>query len=322
VSLPPLDGEVLAAVDEFSPLCVACSGGSDSTALLHLLHGRENLRPRLVVLHYDHGLRPSSEGDCAFVQELSRQLKLPFHWERRGGGRPVGEDALRRDRMAFFQKIMAKLPSPYLLTAHHRDDGEETLLLRLGRGAGLDGLTALRPIERFRDGTVHLRPLLKVAKSELISYLTAAGLPWREDGTNGLPLYCRNRVRNELLPLWRTIEGRRNLGSSLARSRELLREDAEALTALAEGLYGQLQEGGALLLPSARATPRALLRRLLYLFFLDHCHVLTGPQADGILKKLGKKFQLTLGPRLACHSDGAKIAVFSRENRADRKHPS
>ncbi|MDR0340334.1 MAG: tRNA lysidine(34) synthetase TilS [Puniceicoccales bacterium] len=310
MDLPQLDEKVLAVAGGPLPLCVACSGGSDSTALLHLLYGRKELRPRLAVLHYDHGLRPvASEGDCAFVQELSGQLGLPFFWERRMAAGSFGEDALRRDRMNFFRKIMAQLASPYLLTAHQKDDACETLLLRLGRGSGLEGLTAPRAVERFRDGTIRLRPLLHATKADLIRYLNVLKLPWREDVSNWKPIYVRNRVRNELLPLWRAIEGRRDLGRSLARSRELLQEDADALAELANSLYRRSLNDDALLLPPSCTTPRALIRRLLHLFFLDRGHVLSKVQSEGILRRLGEKFQLAIGIRLICRSDGAKLSI-------------
>ncbi|MDR0678907.1 MAG: tRNA lysidine(34) synthetase TilS [Puniceicoccales bacterium] len=310
MDFPQLDGKVLAVADGPLPLCVACSGGSDSTALLHLLCGQKELRPRLAVLHYDHGLRPgASEGDRAFVQELSARLGLPFFWGRRPAGGPAAEDALRHDRMAFFREKMSGLASPYLLTAHHRDDACETLLMRLSRGSGLDGLAAPRAIKRFRDGTVHLRPLLHVPKADLIRYLSTLQLPWREDVSNGKPLHVRNRIRNELLPLWRTIEGQRDLGRSMVRSWELLQEDADALSEWAKSLYRRSLEGDTLLLPPFRSTPRALLRRLLHLFFLDRGHVLSKAQSEGILDRLGKKFQLSIGRCLICRSDGVKLAI-------------
>jgi tRNA(Ile)-lysidine synthase len=310
-----LSEEVLAAVaaNPEAPLCVACSGGSDSVALLHLLWDRPDLRPRLRVLHYDHGVRPvTSRRDCTFVRDLATRLGLPCRWERRDGrGNGASEDELRRFRMAFFRRAMAAAATPYLLTAHQRDDALETLLLRLSRGSGLAGLVAPRAVQRFSDGSVHLRPLLKVTKVELIQYLRGREICWFEDESNALPVHVRNRVRNELLPLWRSFEPLRDLDQSLARCRELLLEDGDALEQLGEEFYRAALDGAALLLPPLRSAPRALQRRVLHTFFLGHGHVLARPQADALLAALGKKFHLCLGPALRCASDGARIAILS-----------
>ncbi|MDR2667649.1 MAG: tRNA lysidine(34) synthetase TilS [Puniceicoccales bacterium] len=319
VSAKLLSHEVLAVADEMpgAALCVACSGGSDSVALLHLLNGVKDLRKRLVVLHYDHGLREvTSQRDRIFVEALSQQLALPFFWQRRPSGRGGGEDELRRDRMAFFRETMANLSTPYVLTAHHRDDAIETLLLRLGRGSGLLGLTAPRAVQRFLDGPIHLRPLLHVAKCDLLKYLDESGLGFCEDETNGLPEHCRNRLRNELLPLWRTVEPLRDLDGAILATQKLLAEDCDALELVAQKIYGEAFDGDVLLLAKLRLESRAIVRRVLHRYFNGRGHTLRKSLTHALLEAIanGKKVNLSIDTQARCVSDGAALKICPRRS--------
>jgi tRNA(Ile)-lysidine synthetase-like protein len=270
------------------------------------------LRKRLVVLHYDHGVRKiTSHGDRIFVENLAQRLGLPFFWQRRLNDSGCGENALRGDRMAFFREMMANLSTPYLFTAHHRDDSVETLLLRLGRGSGLIGLTAPRAVQRFGDGSIHLRPLLHASKSDLAAYLAESQLQYCEDETNKLPDHCRNRVRNELLPLWRTIEPMRDLDCAIASSQRLLAEDCDALELLAEKSYGMALIGNAILLTHLRAEPKAIVRRVLHRYFNGRGHILPKSLANTLIDAIfsGKKISLCVGKCASCTVDGAWLSI-------------
>ena len=313
-----LDGNVLAVL-EWNPaaaICIACSGGCDSVALLHLLFECKNLRSRLVVVHYDHGVRAvTSHRDRIFVEDLAQQLSLPFFWKRRKEGGGDSEDALRRDRMEFFRETMDDLSTPYIFTAHHRDDAIETLLLRLGRGSGLDGLVAPRAVQRFGGGTVYLRPLLHVAKSELIKYLRESGKSWNEDETNASPDHCRNRIRNELLPLWRSIEPLRDLDEAISSSQLLLREDCAALEFFAKSAYDSALDGKSILLMQLRRMPSAIVRRVLHYYFTDRGRILPKQLMKKILRsiKSGEDINLCIGGNATCTSDGALLRIAEKD---------
>jgi tRNA(Ile)-lysidine synthetase-like protein len=254
-------------------LCVACSGGSDSVALVHLLLEQLTLRERVVILHYEHGVRPiASCQDREFVQGMAEQLHVPFFAESRPvqPGSPPNEEVLRNFRLDFFRRTMATLQTPYLFTAHHRDDALETLLLRLARGGNLDALTAPHEIHHFPGGAVHLRPLLSQSKADLIRYLREHSIPWCEDGTNAENMHTRNCIRNQLLPLWRSFEPRRNLANSLWRSRQLLLEDCEALEALAKSVYQSARQGNALHMTVLLEAPTAIRRRVIHRHLMAH----------------------------------------------------
>lgn len=146
-----------------------------------------------VVAHYDHGIRGKvSAEDAEFVRQQCRNYGVTV---RCGCGRlaaATGEAVARRYRYDFFRRVakaIAGYDEPvYLVTAHHQDDLLETIALNIVRGTGWRGLA---PMNQPRV----LRPLLDMAKAELVSYAIEHGLTWREDQTNDSPRYLRNRLR-------------------------------------------------------------------------------------------------------------------------------
>lgn len=191
---------------------VAVSGGPDSVCLLHVLariRAQAGADWTLSVAHLHHGLRGvEADADEAFVRALAAGLGLPVSVRRvdvpelvRETGRGI-EDTARRERYRFFRALAEELGAGAVAVAHHADDVAETILLRLGRGAGLWGLHAMpasRPISR--GSAVRLvRPLLGLRRSEILGYLDARGLPFRQDRTNQDLTYRRNLVRHRVLP--------------------------------------------------------------------------------------------------------------------------
>ena len=179
---------------------VAVSGGSDSVALLHLLATlADGLKMELAVLHFHHGLRGAeADADEHFVADVAQTLGMPFH---RGRWRKAPDSNLeaeaRKARLAFFREQRQRLDLAYVATGHTRDDQAETVMLRILRGSGLTGLSAVLPITR--EGLI--RPLLECTRAELREWLTGRSLGWREDATNLEPDFAtRNRMRLGLLP--------------------------------------------------------------------------------------------------------------------------
>jgi tRNA(Ile)-lysidine synthase len=223
------------------PLVVGLSGGADSVALLDALAtlaGPRHIQP--TAAHLDHGLRPGSAADAAFCRALSARLGLPFRCERadvrsraareRGGL----EQAARRERYSFLDRVRREVGASVIAVAHTRDDQAETLLLRLLRGAGARGLGGMR----LRAGHI-VRPLLEVSREEVLAHLTERGLDWREDPTNADMGHLRNRVRHELLPY---LEARFNpaLRRVLARTAGLLAEEDAHLEEEAQALLRRI----------------------------------------------------------------------------------
>lgn len=180
-----------------APLVVACSGGLDSTVLLHLLRFHAGLDPaRLVVAHFDHRLRPESAADAEWAGGLARAWALTFRGGT-AGAPPASEAEARTLRYAFLEQVRRDTGAAWIVTAHHADDQAETVLFRALRGTGLSGLAGIAPAGPHR----RLRPLLPFWREELERHARAAGLGWRVDDSNVDRRYARNVIRHDLLPL-------------------------------------------------------------------------------------------------------------------------
>ncbi|HLP07828.1 MAG TPA: tRNA lysidine(34) synthetase TilS [Opitutaceae bacterium] len=222
------------------------------------------LRARLVAFHFNHRLRgAAADGDEAFCRELCAGLGVEFRagaaeWP---AGSEISEAEAREARFGFFAETMRELEARALWLGHHRDDVVETMLLRLSRGSSARGLAAPRPVQCLADGSVRLRPLLGVTKAEIVAALRAAGVAWREDATNHGDAFFRNRLRGGVIPVW-AAAAPVDLGAAVARSRELLEEDDDALEAWVDRVLPQ-PLGDALPLAQLRAVPVAITRRAL-----------------------------------------------------------
>lgn len=207
------------------------SGGPDSVCLLHLLRAcREELGIKLSAAHLDHMFRGrESREDALFVETLCREWDVPLYREevdvpeyiRRTGLSP--EDAARRARYAFFERAREKTGANKVALGHNRNDHEETVLMNIMRGTGIEGLLGIEPVRDF-----YIRPLLEVSRREIEEYLKLESIDYRIDSTNLKADYFRNRLRLELIPL---IEQKYvpHFGASLRRLSEIARCDLSFL---------------------------------------------------------------------------------------------
>ena len=282
-----------------SSLLLALSGGVDSVVLLHLL---SQLAPRfswrLSALHVHHGISPQADSWAVFCADLCARYAIPLRVE------PVDITPLRELGVeAAARKLrhaaLDRQPVDFISLAHHQDDQAETLLLQLLRGAGLRGASAM-PIIRQRDGNpTQLRPLLNVARSELVAYARHHALQWVEDESNLDEDYPRNFMRHRVLPL---LEQRfPAYRSTLARSAQHFAEGSELLDQLAQidaqgAMHGKaldVQRLQALTIPRAKNLLRYFLRHL-------GAPMPQAVQMDGMLQQLcsarqGATIKITFG---------------------------
>jgi tRNA(Ile)-lysidine synthase len=258
---------------------VAVSGGADSVALLLALDellAAERLILSLTVAHLDHGLRASSPEDALWVEELAGRLGYDFELERACIGERAArardnlEQAARRARYEFLSRRAAGLDAQTVLTAHTLDDQAETVLLRLLRGSGAEGLGGMEPVRALKapsPGVVLARPLLNwTRRAETVEYCRGRGEEFRHDEMNEDEGFARVRVRKQLLPLMQSFNGR--VVEALARTAQLLREDARALDKftrllLEEARAGSQADGAGLRVEVLASAPEALRRRAL-----------------------------------------------------------
>lgn len=212
-------------------IIAALSGGADSlamTAMLASLFPKE----RILCAHVNHGIRgEEAQADEAFVAQWCREQGLALevlHADVPGEARRSGEGLEacgRRVRYAFLEKL-APGENDRIATAHTRSDQAETVLLHLLQGAGLRGLSGIRPVR----GKV-VRPVLCLSRQETEAFCREKGLLFRTDSTNSSVEYTRNRLRLEVLPLLRELNP--NIEETLVRTARGFRRDDDCLDALA-----------------------------------------------------------------------------------------
>jgi len=185
---------------------LAVSGGADSMALLHLAARwrqiASNVATEFHVLTVDHGLRPEARREAQLVAEAAVSYGMHpviLSWR---GRKPTSrlQDAARIARYDLMADYCSKRGIGPLATAHHLDDQAETVLMRLARGSGVDGLAAI-PKETIWAGVQVIRPLLDLPKSRLVATLEVAGQSWTDDPTNQCDAFERNRVRATMVKL-------------------------------------------------------------------------------------------------------------------------
>jgi len=259
--LAPLVAAALPADD--TALAVACSGGGDSMALLDLARAACTGRA-LHAVTVDHGLRAEAADEAALVARYCVAHGIAhevLHWQ---GSAATGNTmaAAREARYALIARWAAGQGVGAVLLAHTQDDQAETLLMALGRKAGMDGLAGMAP-HFTRDGIAFHRPLLTASRAALRDHLRAAGIDWAEDPTNDDHARERTRARAALTalgPLGITAESLAAVARNAAMAREVVEQAAEAA---ARGAVRFLAGEVTLATRQAHPMPAELHRRLL-----------------------------------------------------------
>ncbi|PIE88400.1 MAG: tRNA lysidine(34) synthetase TilS [Bacteroidetes bacterium] len=190
---------------EGTQVLLAVSGGVDSMCMCHLFQHAEI---PYGIAHCNFRLRGAeSDADEAFVRAYAEALGVPCFtraFDTKGYAATQGisiQMAARALRYEWFDTLLVPNGYDYVATAHHLDDQVETFFINLIRGSGIAGLHGIRPL----TGKV-LRPLLFATRSEILSYVEAHAIPYREDRSNASIKYLRNRIRHEVLPRMEAIE--------------------------------------------------------------------------------------------------------------------
>lgn len=194
-------------VSSKSSIVVAVSGGVDSITLLDALAFlSKKLFYKLYIAHFNHQLRQkAADEDESFVKKLAYFYNIEFHSSKGNVEKHSKENNLsieqsaRVMRYSFLEHITKTLQADFLATAHTKDDSAETFLLNLFRGSGLTGLAGIPPKRFISKNACIIRPFLIFSKDEIIEYARRRNLEWREDESNSLLNFTRNKIRNDLL---------------------------------------------------------------------------------------------------------------------------
>ncbi len=209
---------------------VAVSGGPDSVCLLSVLQMfAKELDLTLHLAHLNHMFRGrESANDARFVTNLAQkagipatieQVDVPAFCRERGLSAQAGA---REVRYAFLDRLARSVGASRIATGHTATDQAETILMRLLRGAGISGLSAIPP----KRGNI-IRPLIESTRDDILAYLHTAALPFVSDSSNVKPIYTRNQIRMELLPLLKSFNPR--IVETLAIEAALIRDEDDAM---------------------------------------------------------------------------------------------
>lgn len=289
---PPISdtelGDLFDFLAGYRRLVVAVSGGADSLALLHLLVRWRQLwhatghapAPELIAATVDHGLREGSRSEALGVAWAASGLGVPHRLLTWTGPKPKSaiQSTARSERYRLLGRVAAEREGSAVVTAHTRDDQAETLLMRLARGSGIDGLAGMQQVERLpvadvasdkpetadAGATPLCRPLLSVPKARLVATLALSGATWVEDPSNANPAFERTRLRGAaaaLASIGLTSGPIALTARRLARARQALDWSCDQLwhelVDCNGGAFGNLPES------SWRAQPEELRIRLL-----------------------------------------------------------
>jgi len=301
-------------------LVVAVSGGADSVALLLALTElieTSFLTFKLTVAHLDHGLRGAAgAADADWVAALASQLGFDAALEkisvseRAAKAKDNLEQAARSARYEFLQGVAVKCAAQVIVTGHTTNDQAETVLLRLLRGSGAEGLSGMKPVRLLaseQECVLLARPLLRWARRvETENYCAERGVLYRTDEMNADEGFARVRVRQQLIPLLETFNPR--AVEAISRAAGLLHDDSRALDLAARQLFDEACEtreiesfrGPVLRVDVLSIAPRALRRRALRQWIAG---------GRGSLRRVGLVHLVAIEKLLACGRGGRKAQL-------------
>jgi tRNA(Ile)-lysidine synthase len=270
---------------------IAVSGGPDSIALLSLLHRlRLPWRLALTAMHVNYGLRgEESDADQAFVETVCRRMSIPLETMRldvRRRARGLSLQAEARDlRYRAMIELARQCGADRIAVGHTANDQAETVLLWMLRGAGLAGLSGM---PACREGII-VRPLYETRRDAILAYLSSEGVQFRQDSSNDKPIYLRNQIRQEVIPVLQRLVP--SAVDVLCRLADLCRADDryldEHVQALCRPWIGQLREGGwGISRLFLRQAPVAVQRRIVRELLRRGESLLRSPRRDTVERVL------------------------------------
>ncbi len=299
-------------------LGVGFSGGPDSAALLLLMH---TLYPRLDIIacHVDHG-QEHSASTAKRASEIAESAGVPFE---RVSARVVVADkgweaSARQARFEAFRSFVAEANIDVLALGHTADDRAETLLFNLIRGAGLDGLSTMRPSRQLRRGTQLVRPLLGLSRRQTLDYCQRNGIAPVDDPMNKDMTLSRNQIRSMVLPVLESV--RQGATERIARTAQLLDEDRQCLDEFARqaledssGLVESGTEWVAFDYSVLTTLPKSIAARIVRLTLgplLDD----QMPNAQALATVLAGHGGSLAGTRLTSRREGGHVVVLSAKH--------
>ena len=266
-------------INDRQSIIVGVSGGPDSVALLDALvrlRKKNGLPREIIVAHLNHRLRGrESDEDEIFVRELAASYDLKCFVEQINTVEQARleklniESAARRIRYDFFQRVAENCESKIVFTAHTQDDQIETILMRLLRGSGPEGLRGIQEVRPISENIRLMRPILNITHEEVLEHCEFYGITYRIDSSNLSTNLTRNRIRYDLAPMLRSFNPR--FSKAFAHTAELLVEDDQYLQQVSAQLFSEIYDGSGLDIKPLQDCHPALRRRVLRIWLRDCC---------------------------------------------------
>ncbi len=263
----------LNALPDDSKICIACSGGSDSVFLTLLFCAYfPHLMTSASILHLNHNLRgQEADHDESYVKQLAQTLKLNFiSGKLKKSDTFLSEEKLREIRYKFFQTQMDILDSKILLLGQQKNDIAETLIMRLSRASGLEGLSAPFEVRKFINDQIRVRPLLFIKKEKIESILAQFEIPWRVDSSNLHCYYFRNKVRNVILKDIQESAKQYDIITNFAESQKQIKEANDAIEILSNHYLRNENFNITIDWSDYKNLPAAIIRRILNKWLLHN----------------------------------------------------
>ena len=218
------------------PFLVGYSTGKDSTALLHALSNLSPAAPKIIAIHLNHGWREESAEEEAFARCFCEGLGVEIYCETLPPDTVKSETKAREARYDFFERAIKKFDADGLFLAHNKNDNVETLVYRVIKGTGVEGLKSIPEVR----GKIY-RPFLNVTRDEIEEYIERNSLEFREDASNLDTNYNRNRIRHEVLPIFEKINP--NYLNNITNLIEVANFECEILDGVLKAAQDEVFEG-------------------------------------------------------------------------------
>ena len=227
-------------IENGDTIIVGASGGPDSQFMIYILNDlKDKIDFEIILAHLNHLHRKEAKEDEDLVRKTAEDLNIEFYTRSRSMDdyarkhKLSSEDAGRRLRYEFFNDLAKSCKNSKIAVAHNKDDQAETVLMRIIRGTGLDGLRAMD----YKTGNI-IRPILDIKKSEILSFLDSKKIPYALDQTNFENDYTRNKIRLDIIPKLEEINPR--VTDQIYNLSRLASDDLEIIDSLVDDKFANL----------------------------------------------------------------------------------
>ena len=274
-----------AKLDSNDYIVIGLSGGPDSMVLLYnLIEYRKQFKFKIVCAHVNHGLRKESDDEQVFVKKYCEENDVIFEIKKLDIKDNFTEALGHKLRYDFFDEIVKKYSAKYLFTAHHGDDLIETILMKIVRGANINGYLGFSSVVKNEDYTI-LRPLIQCTKDEILEYAEKNNIPFVIDLSNYDTTYTRNRYRKYILP--RLKDEDKNVHLKFLQFSNKLQEYDNFVNSIVDKEYTKVVVDNKINVEQIKEYNSLIIERIIYRWlnniYKDNINVITKKHIDSII---------------------------------------